>query len=83
VKYLCTIAVLAAGLLAALGTSVPTPAKADGTPKNDLSTQCQAMAFLAHPASLPDLPAVTNLRHSYYTLCIGRHGTMDPELNAQ
>jgi hypothetical protein len=78
VKYPLTIVVFAA-----LGTSVPVHADADSTPRNDLSTQCQAMAFLAHPASLPDMPAVTNLRHSYYTLCVGRHGIMDPELNNQ
>ena len=81
-KYVCTIAVSAV-VLAALGASVPTHVRADSAPKNDLSTQCEAMAFSAHPASLPNLSAVTNLRHSYYTLCMDRRGIMDPELGAQ
>jgi hypothetical protein len=82
-KYLGTIAVFVAAALAALGANLPTDARADGTPKNDLSTQCQAMAFDAHPASLPDSSSVANLRHSYYALCIDRQGIMDPELNNQ
>jgi hypothetical protein len=82
VKYVWTIAVFVV-VSAALGAGVPTRVRADSTPKSDLSTQCEAMAFSAHPASLPDLTAVTNLRHGYYTLCMDRRGIMDPELGPQ
>jgi hypothetical protein len=43
-----------------------------------LKKQCTAMAFTAHPASLPDITAVRNLRRDYYNLCIARRGKMDP-----
>lgn len=77
-KHLKTIAVLAA-----LGAVIPMQVKADGNAKDDktdLSTQCQTKAFSAHPASLPNSPAVANLRHSYYALCMDRQGTMNTEL---
>jgi hypothetical protein len=72
-------AVLTITALAVLGTMVPMHAKAsDNT--DSLAKQCQALALKAHPASLPNTPAVSNLRHSYYTLCMDRQAKMDQEL---
>jgi hypothetical protein len=70
-KTLCTAIVLAL-----VGATAPAHAKVD----EQLANQCHTLALKAHPARLPDIPAVTNLRQSYYNLCIGRHGNMDPEL---
>jgi hypothetical protein len=60
--------------LAILGACIPIHAKAadDG----DTASRCKDLALKAHPSSLPDTPAVTRLRHDYYTLCIARHGKM-------
>jgi hypothetical protein len=41
------------------------------------------MARQAHPADLPDKPSASDLRRSYYRLCIQRRGNMDPELKNQ
>ena len=50
---------------------------------SDVAKQCQTMAEQAHPRSLPDTPAVTNLRNSYFDLCRDRHGNMDPLLRGE
>ena len=63
-------------ILVGLGVAAPAYATVD----EHLAKKCQEMALAAHPASLPDIPAVANLRHSYYSLCISRRGQMDPEL---
>ena len=60
-------------LVTGVGAAVPAHA-------NRLTKQCQTMARKAHPATLPDDPAVVNLRHSYYKMCINRRGKMDQEL---
>jgi hypothetical protein len=65
-KLLLTIVVFAI-----LGTGFPIHAKAA-----DNESKCNGLALKAHPSSLPDVPAVTNLRHDYYTLCMARHGNM-------
>lgn len=58
--------------LAILGTGFATKA-AD----NDaFASKCNNLALKAHPSSLPDIPAVTKLRHDYYTLCMARQGNM-------
>ena len=62
--------------LAGIGASVPAQAKVD----KHLKKQCNQMALRAHPATLPDTPAVANLRHDYYKLCLTRRGKMDQEL---
>jgi hypothetical protein len=64
----------AMALSAVIGSTVPANAK-DST---DLKKECWQMALTAHPASLPDIPSVTNLRRSYYRLCLARGGKMDP-----
>jgi hypothetical protein len=60
--------------LAILGTGFPIHAKA--ADNDDNASKCKNLALKAHPSSLPDIPAVTNLRHDYYTLCMARHGKM-------
>src|SRR5258708_24305770 len=50
--------------LAILGTGFPIHAKAPDN--DDNASECKNLAFKAHPSSLPDIPAVTNLRHDYY-----------------
>ena len=65
--------------LAILGTGFPIHAKAadnDHHHHDDNASKCKSLALKAHPRSLPDIPAVTNLRHDYYTLCMARHGKM-------
>jgi hypothetical protein len=64
-------------VLASMSVTIPAHAKV----RARLTKECQTMALQAHPRSLPDLPAVANLRHNYDRLCIARRGTMDPELN--
>jgi len=64
----------AMALSAVIGTALPTNAKDSA----DLKKECWQMALTAHPASLPDIPSVTNLRRSYYRLCLARGGKMDP-----
>jgi hypothetical protein len=59
---------------AILGTGFPIHAKA--ADNDDNASKCNYLALKAHPSSLPDVPAVTNLRHDYYTLCMARHGNM-------
>jgi hypothetical protein len=46
-----------------------------------LAKQCRAMTWAAHPANLPDIPAVRNLRKDYYKVCVARRGKMDPLIN--
>ena len=60
--------------LAILGTGFPIHAKA--ADNDDNASKCNNLALKAHPSSLPDIPAVANLRHDYYTLCMARHGNM-------
>ena len=60
--------------LVILGTGFPIRAKA--ADNDDNASKCKNLALKAHPSSLPDIPAVTNLRHDYYTLCMARHGKM-------
>ena len=60
-------------VLAELGTVVP----AHATASTHLAKECRTMALKAHPATLPDMRAAANLRHSYYALCVARHGKMD------
>ena len=60
--------------IAILGTSLPIHVKA--ADNDDNASKCNNLALKAHPSSLPDVPAVTNLRHDYYTLCMARHGNM-------
>jgi hypothetical protein len=67
---------LVVGVLAA-SVSLPAEAKV----RKQLAKQCHAMALQAHPASLPDMSSVTNLRRDYYSLCIKRRGQMDPLMN--
>jgi hypothetical protein len=61
--------------VAILSAIFPVHAKAADADSN-LASQCTDLALKAHPSSLPDIPAVTNLRHDYYTLCMARHGKM-------
>jgi hypothetical protein len=61
-------------MVAGVGAIAPAQAKIIAS----LANKCQAMAWQAHPATLPDIPAATNLRRSYYRLCIVRRGIMDP-----
>jgi len=68
-KLLLTVATLAI-----LGTGYPIHAKA--ADNDDNASKCKNLALKAHPSSLPDTPAVTDLRHDYYTLCMARHGKM-------
>jgi hypothetical protein len=63
-------------LLAGVNAAVPAHADAD----TDVAERCRTMAFKAHPATLPDIPAVVNLRKDYYSICIARRGEMDQEL---
>lgn len=60
--------------LGILSTGFPIHAKA--ADNDDNASRCRDLALKAHPSSLPDIPAVTNLRDDYYTLCIARHGKM-------
>jgi hypothetical protein len=60
--------------LALLGTGFPIHGKA--ADNDDNASTCKNLALKAHPSSLPDIPAVTNLRQNYYTLCMARHGKM-------
>jgi hypothetical protein len=62
-------------VLAGMSAAVPAQAKIN------LAKECRGMAFRAHPATLPNIPAVVNLRNDYYELCITRRGKMDPELS--
>jgi len=64
----------AMALSVVIGAALPANAKVSAAPKKE----CWQLALAAHPASLPDIPAVTNLRRSYYRLCLARRGTMDP-----
>jgi hypothetical protein len=61
-------------VLAGIGAAVPAPAKVSA----NVAKKCQAMAWQAHPATLPDVQAATNLRRNYYKLCIARRGIIDP-----
>lgn len=64
-------------LLAGVGSAaLPAQAKVS----EHLAKECWSKALKAHPATLPDIPAVNNLRNSYYKLCAIRHGKMDPKL---
>jgi hypothetical protein len=45
-----------------------------------IAKRCHTMALEAHPRWLPHIKATADLRHSYYRLCISRHGVMDQEL---
>jgi hypothetical protein len=54
-------------------------APASAKVSSHLAKKCEQMAVQAHPADLPDKPSATDLRRSYYRLCIHRHGIMDPE----
>ena len=58
------------------GVDVAIPARAKVSA--NLAKECQAMAWQAHPATLPDVKAAANLRRNYYKLCIARRGIMDP-----
>lgn len=60
--------------LAILGFGFPIHVKA--ADNDDTASKCNNLALKAHPSSLPDIPAVTNLRRNYYTLCMARHGKM-------
>jgi hypothetical protein len=57
-----------------VGVIAPAHAKVSAS----LANKCQAMAWQAHPATLPDKRAAANLRRNYYRICIGRRGIMDP-----
>jgi hypothetical protein len=70
-KSLCT-----AFILLWLGAAAPALAKVD----QPVADRCHTLSLKAHPASLPDVPAVTNLRESFYNLCVTRRGTMNPLL---
>jgi len=59
-----------------IGTALPGNAKVSAV----LQKECWRLTLEAHPASLPDIPAVTDLRRSYYRLCLARRGKMDPVL---
>jgi hypothetical protein len=61
-------------VLAGIGAVVPAHAKVSA----NLVKKCQAMAWQAHPATLPDVQAAANLRRNYYKLCIARRGIIDP-----
>jgi hypothetical protein len=50
---------------------------------SEVAKQCQAMAEKAHPKSLPNTPAVANLRDNYYDLCMQRRGSMDSLLHSE
>ena len=63
-------------VLAEVGTVLPAHAMVS----THLAKECRTIALQAHPATLPDMRATANLRHSYYTLCIARHGKMDQVL---
>jgi hypothetical protein len=59
------------------GVSAITPTVAQGGDE-DLAKKCEAMSLKAHPATLPQTQSTSNLRRSYYDLCVSRHGIMDP-----
>jgi hypothetical protein len=61
-------------VMAGVGAIAPAQAKISAS----LANKCQAMAWQAHPATLPDIQATTNLRRNYYRFCIARRGIMDP-----
>jgi hypothetical protein len=61
-------------VVAGVGAIAPAHAKISAS----LANKCQAMAWQAHPATLPDIRATVNLRRDYYRLCIARRGIMDP-----
>jgi hypothetical protein len=61
------------------GTSAAVPAHAETN--THLAKECRGLALKAHPATLPNIPAVVNLRDDYYKLCVTRRGKMDPELS--
>jgi hypothetical protein len=61
-------------VLAGVSAALPAHAKISA----NLAKKCQAKAWLAHPATLPDDQAAANLRRNYYQLCIARRGSMDP-----
>jgi hypothetical protein len=61
-------------VVAGAGAIAPAHAKISAS----LTNKCQAMAWQAHPATLPDIQATVNLRRDYYRLCIARRGIMDP-----
>jgi hypothetical protein len=63
-------------IVALVGLGMSEPAQSKATPR--IAKQCRSMALAAHPKSLPDEPAVANLRRGYYNLCIARRGKMDP-----
>jgi hypothetical protein len=60
-------------VVAGVGAAIPAHAKVGA----NLAKKCQAMAWQAHPATLPDVKAAANLRRNYYKLCIARRGIMD------
>jgi hypothetical protein len=61
-------------ILAGFGTAIPADAKISA----NLAKQCHALAWQAHPATLPDVQAASYLRRTYYQICIARRGIMDP-----
>ena len=65
-------------LVVLLGMSAALPAHAKVSAA--IAGQCHTLAFEAHPDWLPNIKATAYLRHSYYRLCISRHGIMDQEL---
>jgi hypothetical protein len=68
------------GLFCSCAVTTIGVAPASAKVSSQLATKCQQMALQAHPADLPDKPAASGLRRSYYRLCIQRRGNMDPEL---
>jgi hypothetical protein len=61
-------------MVAGVGAIAPAQAKISAS----LANKCQAMAWQAHPATLPHIQATTNLRRNSYRFCIARRGIMDP-----
>jgi hypothetical protein len=61
-------------VFAGFGTAVPADAKVSA----NLAKKCHAMAWRAHPATLPDSQAAANLRRNYYQVCVARGGIIDP-----
>ena len=61
-------------VLAGFGTAIPADAKVSAS----LAKKCQAMAWQAHPATLPNVQAAANLRRNYYGVCVARGGIIDP-----
>lgn len=73
-RYLLMRTLGAIAIAAAIAGAVP--AHAD----TDVNKKCNTMTLKAHPTTLPNIPAVVNLRKSYFDLCVARRGVMDQEL---